>query len=82
MGSIYFVLFLLVKDLTHVWGVFETAMEADIWEQNKQKLHYLHTIKFCCKGDQEYIIGTEATAFRVFNGMTCAGKSKSLVTEH
>lgn len=44
--------------------------------------HDLHTIKFCCRGDQEYIMGTEATAFRVFNGMTCVGKSKSLVTEH
>lgn len=40
------------------------------------------TIKFCWRGDQEYIIGTEATALRVFSGMTCFGKSMSLVTEH
>lgn len=46
-------------------------------------LHLLKlTIKFCWRGDQEYIIGTEATALRVFSGMTCFGKSMSLVTEH
>ena len=45
-------------------------------------MHDLHTMKFCCSGDQEYMMGTDATAFRVFSGMTCVGKSKSLVTEH
>lgn len=40
-------------------------------------------MKFCCSGDQEYMTGTEATAFRVFRGMTCRGNSeKPLSTVH
>lgn len=42
-----------------------------------------HTMKFCCSGDQEYMTGTEATALRVFRGMTCLGNSeKPLSTVH
>ena len=41
------------------------------------------TMKFCCSGDQEYITGMEATAFRVFWGMTCLENSeKPLPTVH
>lgn len=41
------------------------------------------TMKFCCSGDQEYMTGTEATALRVFRGMTCRGNSeKPLSTVH
>lgn len=41
------------------------------------------TIKFCWSGDQEYITGTEATAFRVLRGMTCLENSaKPLSTVH
>lgn len=44
---------------------------------------HTHTIKFCCSGDHEYMTGTEATALRVFRGMTCLGKSeKPLSTVH
>lgn len=39
-----------------------------------------HTMKFCCRGDQEYMTGTEATAFRVFRGMTCLGNSEKLLS--
>lgn len=40
-------------------------------------------MKFCCSGDQEYMTGTEATALRVFRGMTCLGNSeKPLSTVH
>lgn len=40
-------------------------------------------MKFCCSGDQEYMTGTEATAFSVFSGMTCLGNSeKPLSTVH
>ena len=41
------------------------------------------TMKFCCRGDHEYMTGTEATALRVFSGMTCRGNSeKPLSTVH
>ncbi len=44
---------------------------------------FTHTMKFCCSGDQEYMTGTEATALRVFRGMTCLGNSeKPLSTVH
>lgn len=44
---------------------------------------FIHTIKFCCSGDQEYMTGTEATALRVFRGMICLGNSeKPLSTVH
>lgn len=44
---------------------------------------FTRTIKFCCSGDQEYMTGTEATALRVFRGMTCLGNSeKPLSTVH
>lgn len=38
------------------------------------------TMKFCCRGDQEYMTGTEATALRVFRGMTCLGNSEKLLS--
>lgn len=37
-------------------------------------------MKFCCRGDQEYMTGTEATAFRVFRGITCLGNSEKLLS--
>lgn len=37
-------------------------------------------MKFCCRGDQEYMTGTEATAFRVFKGMTWRGNSEKLLS--
>lgn len=41
------------------------------------------TMKFCWSGDQEYITGTEATAFKVLRGMTCLENSaKPLSTVH
>lgn len=40
-------------------------------------------MKFCCSGDHEYMTGTEATALRVFRGMTWRGNSeKPLSTVH
>lgn len=41
---------------------------------------FSRTMKFCCRGDQEYMTGTEATAFRVFRGMTCLGNSEKLLS--
>lgn len=48
-----------------------------------KSVHCKHTIKFCCSGDHEYMTGTEATALRVFSGITCLGNSeKPLSTVH